>query len=114
MTPFRLIAFAGVAGLLTACAQTEAPTIHPEPTFDKFGGGSCTDGYIYVPGAAPQNPCIPEDECEPVYDSAGNIIDCLPPNGRPQYPNDGGSDDGGRSPDGGSDDGGRSPTGARN
>lgn len=74
-----LMAVLGVVGLLSACAQQEEVTmVKPQPTFDKFGNGSCDDGWVYVPGAAPVDPCIPEDECEPVYDSAGNIIDCLP------------------------------------
>jgi hypothetical protein len=94
------IAVLGAVGLLAACAQQEETlTIKPQPTFDKFGNGSCEDGWIYVPGTAPIDPCIPEDECEPVYDSTGAIIECLPPQ-------QGSQEDGGRpfTP--------RSPTGA--
>lgn len=74
------MATVGVVGLLSACAQQEEVTmVKPQPTFDKYGNGSCDEGLIYVPGADVIDPCVPEDECEPVYDSAGNIIDCLPP-----------------------------------
>ncbi|MEO9825105.1 MAG: hypothetical protein ABJF50_11880 [Paracoccaceae bacterium] len=73
------MAAVGVVGLLSACAQQEEVTmVKPQPTFDKFGNGSCDEGLIYVPGADVIDPCIPEDECEPVYDSAGNVLECLP------------------------------------
>ncbi len=62
--------------------------IAPQPVYDKFGGGSCEGDYIYIPGAPPRiDQCIPEDECDPVYDSTGQIIECLPPN-RGRDPND--------------------------
>jgi hypothetical protein len=97
MTMIRLSALAGIAALLAACAQPEPPVrINPQPMFDKFGGGACEDGYIYVPGAVPEQAlCIPEDECEPTYDANGSLIPCPPPNRYPN-PNDGGDD--GRSP----------------
>ncbi len=83
-----IMATAGIVALLAGCAQQEEHAmVAPEPTFDKYGNGSCDEGWIYVPGAAPENPCIPEDECDPVYDSAGNIIDCPPP--RTPIPDDG-------------------------
>lgn len=95
-----IMATVGVIGLVSACAQQEEVTlIAPQPTFDKFGNGSCDDGWIYVPGAAPINPCIPEDECQPVYDAAGNVIECLPP---PREHEQEGDDSSGRqSPTGG-------------
>lgn len=74
------MAAVGVVGLLSACAQQEEVTmVKPQPTFDKFGNGSCDEGLIYVPGADVVDPCVPEDECRPVYDSAGNVLECLPP-----------------------------------
>lgn len=87
-----------VLGLLGACAQQEEPVqVRPEPVFDKYGGGSCEEGYIYVPGTALRPPqCVPEDECEPVYNSAGTIIDCPPP--RTPRPSGGGDDNGSRPP----------------
>ena len=88
------IAVLSVAGMLAACAQQDEPGIRPQPIFDKFGGGACEDGWIYVPGTAPERAeCVPPDECDdPVYDSAGNVIDCPPP--PPRRPDDSGSDEG--------------------
>ena len=79
--------------------------VKPEPVFDKFGnvsGGACEDGLIYVPGSVPElDECIPEDDCDPVFDSAGNIIDCYPESRRPDPGrNDGSSGTSGRSPTG--------------
>lgn len=99
MKLLHFIAIAGIAGLLSACTQQEEVTmVSPQPTFDKFGNGACEEGYIYVPGSVPTLPCIPEDECEPVYDSAGNVIECLPP--RVPVREDGGPAGTGRSPTG--------------
>lgn len=99
MKAIKLCALTGIAGMLAACAQQEEPTlIRPEPVYNKFGDGSCEGDWIYVPGSAPQrDECVPPDECEPVYDTAGNLIECLPP----RYPDAGGGDDGGRSSTGG-------------
>lgn len=92
------MAIFGVVALLSGCVQQEeVAMVKPQPTFDKFGNGSCEDGLIYVPGSTVVDPCIPEDECEPVYDSAGNIIDCLPPF---EVQEDGDRPSGGRSPTG--------------
>ena len=85
-------ALAGAALVLAGCAQQEEPApVRPEPMFDKFGGGTCTEGYVYVPGTIPElAECIPDDDCEPVYDTSGAIIDCPPP---PRgVPRDAGSD----------------------
>lgn len=77
IVPF--LAATGVLALLAGCAQQEEPMVRPQPVFDKFGGGSCEGDWIYVPGTAPEYAeCVPPDECEPVYDSAGNLIDCPP------------------------------------
>lgn len=76
-------AAAGVALILAACAQQEEPMVRPQPVFDKSGQGSCEGEWIYVPGTVPElAECVPPEECEPVYDTAGNLIDCLPPNRR--------------------------------
>lgn len=98
-----LLAPVCIIGMLSACAQQEEVTmVKPQPTFDKFGNGSCDEGLIYVPGADVIDPCIPEDECEPVYDTAGTLIECLPPRIPVQ---EDGDNPGGTST-------GRSPTGA--
>ena len=48
-------AAAGAALLLAGCAQQEEPApVRPEPMLDKFGGGTCTEGFIYVPGSVPE------------------------------------------------------------
>jgi hypothetical protein len=74
-----ILAATGVVALLAGCAQQEEPMVRPQPVFDKFGGGSCEGEWIYVPGAAPEYAeCVPPDECEPVYDTAGNLIECVP------------------------------------
>lgn len=78
-----ILAASAVAALLAACAQQEEPMIRPQPVFDKYGEGSCEGEWVYVPGTAPEYAeCVPPDECEPVYDSAGNLIEC-PPERRP-------------------------------
>lgn len=89
MKSISFYAAVGVTSILTACSQPESlPMITPEPVFDKQGGGSCEEGYDYVPGTTAQPPvCIPDDGCTPVYDTAGNVIDCPPP------PRRGGDDD---------------------
>lgn len=103
----KLSAIGGVVsvlGLLTACAQQEEPTIvRPEPVFDKYGGGgTCTDGYVYVPGANFEPPrCVPEDECTPVYDTAGNVIACPPPRTQRDPSSSDGTSDGGQTTGGG-------------
>lgn len=119
MKTIKLCATLGVVGILAACAQQEEPTmVRPEPVYDKFGGsGSCEGDWIYVPGSVPQlDQCLPPDECEPVYDTAGNVIECLPDPRRPDPSrNDGTSDSsgtGGRSPTGGGGTAGTSATGA--
>lgn len=73
--------FVGIAGVLAACASQPEPMISPEPTFDKFGSGACEEGYVYVPGTAPQPPeCIPEDDCDPITLADGSVEwDCTPP-----------------------------------
>ena len=81
----------GVTGLLAACAQPPGPmTINPEPMYHKLGGGFCVDGYVYVPGTAPQSDlCIPEDDC--ILQSNLTSDTCLPPPDRD--PDDNGRDD---------------------
>jgi len=81
MKIFNIAASVGIAGILAACASQPEPMISPEPTFDKFGGGACEEGYVYLPGTAPQPPeCIPEDDCDPVTLSDGSVVwDCPPP-----------------------------------
>ncbi len=103
MNAIKLCAAIGVAGLLAACAQQEEPTmVAPQPVYDKFGGGSCEGDYIYIPGAPPQiDQCIPDDECEPYYNTATQQTECLPPNRYPD-PNDGEDDPRGRTDPNGS------------
>jgi len=97
-----LIVCLGTMGLVSACGQVETPTaISPEPVFDKFGGGSCEDGYTYVPGTVDQPQCVPDDGCIPTYDSAGAPIDCLPPPSFSEERDPGRSSTPGRSPTGG-------------
>ena len=92
MNIVRLSALAGIALILAGCAQQEETMVRPQPTFDKFGNASCEGGWIYVPGTAPEYAeCVPPDECEPVYDSAGNVLECLPPPRRPSGGSDGSS-----------------------
>jgi hypothetical protein len=83
-----------IAALLAACAQEEpVTTVAPQPVFDKFGGGSCEEGFVYVPGAVPEEAkCEPED-CVDYYDADGTLIECPPPGREPD-----GSDDSGRTP----------------
>ncbi len=87
----------GVTVILAGCAQTEEPAfVRPEPVYDKFGG-ECEGDFIYIPGSVPEyDECVPEDECEPTYDAAGNIIDCIPPEERD--PDDDDDDPTGRRP----------------
>ena len=74
-----ILAAIGALALLAGCAQQEEPMVRPQPVFDKYGGGSCEGEWIYVPGTVPEyDECVPPDECEPVYDTAGNLIECLP------------------------------------
>ena len=81
MKVFDIIACVGIVGVLAACASQPEPMISPEPTFDKFGGGACEEGFVYVPGTAPQPPeCIPEDDCDPITLADGSVVlDCTPP-----------------------------------
>ncbi|MFQ6548603.1 hypothetical protein AADZ90_011640 [Aestuariibius sp. 2305UL40-4] len=68
---------------LAGCAprQDPQPRITPEPVFNKFGGGSCVPGYIYVPGAVPEQArCVPAGECEEVILADGSqAVQCTPP-----------------------------------
>ncbi|AZQ67735.1 hypothetical protein EF888_11675 [Silicimonas algicola] len=89
MSLTKFMATLGTAAILTACAQTETTMVRPEPVFDKYGNGSCQEGWIYTPGAAPQQLCVPEDEClQPVQTASG--IYCPPVYRQPQ---DDGRDD---------------------
>lgn len=99
MKRLNVIAVAAIAGVLSACAQ-QPELLAPQPTFDKFGDGACEEGWVYIPGTAPQPPeCIPEDECDPITLADGSVVwDCPPP------PRDRDRDDSGRT-------GGTSPTG---
>ena len=76
--------------------------VTPEPTFDKFGEGSCVEGYIYVPGTAAQPPeCIPPDECDELDSTMSAALPCPPPPpGRDDSSDDDDRDDGGRDPGG--------------
>ena len=77
MSLTKFMATLGTAAILTACAQTETTMVRPEPVFDKYGSGSCQEGWIYTPGAAPMSQCVPEDEClQPVQTASG--IYCPP------------------------------------
>ena len=99
MSLTRFMATLGVAATLVACAQTETTTmVRPEPVFDKFGNGSCEAGWIYTPGAAPEELCVPEDECvNPVQTASG--IYC-PPVYRQEQDDGRDDNDGGRQPTG--------------
>ncbi len=94
-----LVATAGLAALVAACGQNETTSpIYPQPTFDKFGGGVCEEGYTYTPGStSTPTTCIPDDGCIPVFDTAGTQIDCLPPDDFSEERNPGRT---GRSPTG--------------
>ena len=89
-----------VSLVLAGCAQQEEepPVIRGEPTYDKFGGiNGCEDGYIYVPGAAPIDQCLPpDDDCDPVTTADGQTIPCPPPVRNPNDPL--GGDDPDRTP----------------
>ena len=80
----QISAALGMAAMVAACSQPEPERmVTPEPVFNKYGDGACEEGYDFVAGTAAQPPvCIPDDGCTPVYDSAGNVIDCPPPPGR--------------------------------
>ncbi len=69
---------AGVS-MLAACSQQVEPTVvSPEPVYNKFGDGSCRDGWVYVRGSTTErDDCLPPDECDPVFDAAGNVLDCI-------------------------------------
>ncbi len=87
-----IFAVIAVAGLVAACGQQEEMTlVSPQPTFDKYGNGACEEGYTYVPGAVPEMPCVPDDGCDPTFDSTGAPNDCLPP---PRREGDGHSEGG--------------------
>ena len=92
------------AFVLGACAQQEEPAdpvIQGQPIYNKFGSEiiGCEEG-VYIPGAAPQEQCLPpDDDCDPTFDSTGQQIPCPPP-----PPNRIDRDDGsttGRNPTGG-------------
>ncbi len=93
----NIAGFVGIAGVLTACASQPEPMIAPEPTFDKYGSGACEEGYVYVPGTAPQPPeCIPEDDCDPITLADGSVVwDCPPPPPRRDRGDDDSSSSGG-------------------
>ena len=87
-----------ILGVLAACAQQEEPMtmVAPEPVFDKYGTGSCDEGYVYVAGAAQVPRCVPEDECIDSTQVGAASIPCPPPtrqrdddddNGRSSQPN---------------------------
>ena len=79
----HLSAVVGIAGLLGACSQPET-LVAPEPMFDKYGGGSCSEGYVYIPGTAQRPPeCIPDDGCIPTVNADGSVEECPPPYRRP-------------------------------
>ena len=46
---------------MVACTQPET-MVSPEPIFDKFGDGSCIEGYTYIPGTVPGGECDPDDD----------------------------------------------------
>lgn len=87
---------------VAACGQPEvAPTVRPEPVFDKQGNFGCTDDsgqIIYVPGTASRPDYLPpcEELCEDgyLYDSAGNLVDLCPPPPTRQPERDGDSSSG--------------------
>ncbi len=112
MMHLKTAASLAVIAMVSACAApapvVQQSEIRPQPTFDKFGGGSCEEGYVYIPGTAPQPPeCIPIDECDEVTLADGSVeIECPEP-GRDPDPSDSSTRD--ESP---SDPVGRDPTGA--
>ena len=85
----------GIAGILAACASQPEPQIAPEPMFDKFGGGTCEEGYVYIPGTVPElAECVPEDECDPITLADGSVVwDCPPPGRDPGDDDDDDRDD---------------------
>ena len=91
MNIFQAGATIAIVGLLSACAQQEEhlTMVSPQPVFDKYGEGSCEEGYIYVPGAAQVPRCVPEDECIEETGLTAANIPCPPPYQRP----DDGDDD---------------------
>lgn len=109
--PLTILGYVCIASVLAACAVQPVPMITPEPTFDKFGGGTCEDGYVYIPGTVPEfAECIPEDDCDLITLADGSVVwDCTPPPIRERDP------DPDRDRDPGRDDSsttGRDPTGA--
>ena len=97
MNTFRLSVIIGMSALLAACSQPDQPReIRPQPVFDKFGGGSCVGGFVYVAGAAPgQAECIPEEDCN-LGTAADGSVSCLPPSER--RPDDSSDGEPGREP----------------
>ena len=81
MKILKVIASVSIAAVIAGCAQQEEMTmVTPEPVFDKYGGGSCEEGYVYEPGAAFEpSVCVPEDECEPTVNADGSSVPCPPP-----------------------------------
>lgn len=89
MNSLKLTALTAIAVVLSACAQQEeAPELRPQPVFDKFGGGSCEEGYVYVPGGPYQGECIPPDECEEAQTASAAALPCPPPGGRGEEDDD--------------------------
>ena len=103
MKSIKVCAAFAIAGMLAACVQQEEPTmVAPQPVYDKFGGGECEGDWIYVPGSVPEfGECVPPEDCDPIFDSAGNIINCPPPRDRGPDDPDPSTRDPGRSATGG-------------
>ena len=93
MRLISILSLAALGAAVAACSQPEPmepPVIRGEPIFDKFGGiTGCTDG-VYVPGAAPQDQCLPpSDDCEPGTTVSSAAAQPCPP---PRMPRDPGRD----------------------
>ena len=84
MNVIKLSSTLVIAGMLTACAQQEEPMtmVGMEPVFDKYGGGSCEEGYVYIPGTATTPPVCEPEECEESSTVGAAAIPCPPPHSR--------------------------------
>ncbi|WP_371054509.1 hypothetical protein [Rhodosalinus sp. K401] len=71
-----LIVTAAICAGLAACGQQQqqaAPQpVYVQPTFDKFGGASCPDGYTVSSTASGQIVCIPVGQRTPGQPGNGN------------------------------------------